>query len=304
MYYQITGTLRHLKRIQTTDNTFFAVTLTPDRWDLQKTRFGFPSYIGWENAGVHSCKAEVFARYIFGSLYIPDRTHLLEPPLKLTYYVNETCIAFVDGDGLADKIIGRMVHKYENQEMTPEFFLYGFFSEFLDDDIELLEKYENRLFELEENALKGNVQNLLPRLLRARRELTRLRNYYEQMEDMARELEGNVKNYFNQENMQLLHLFGDRAERLQNMAQQAIEHCQTLRDFEQAQSDHKQNRTVQFLTILTSIFFPLTVITGWYGMNFQYMPELEAEYGYVTIGLVSLGVIAVELIILKWKKML
>lgn len=304
MYYQITGTLRHLNQIKTANSTFFAVTLTPDRWNLQKTRFSFPSYIGPENAGVHSCKAEVFARYIFGSLYIPDRTHLLEPPLKLTYYVNEKCIAFVDGEGLADKVIGRMVHKYENQEMTPEFFLYGFFSEFLDDDIELLEKYENRLFELEENALKGNVQNLLPRLLRARRELTRLRNYYEQMEDMARELEGNVKNYFNQENMQLLHLFGDRAERLQNMAQQAIEHCQTLRDFEQAQSDHKQNRTVQFLTILTSIFFPLTVITGWYGMNFQYMPELEAEYGYLTIILVSLGVIAVELIILKWKKML
>lgn len=304
MYYQITGSLRHLNRIKTANNAFFTVTLTPDEWNLQKTRFGFPPYIGAENAVVHSCKAEVFSRYIFGSLYIPDRTRLLEPPLKLTYYVNETCIAFVDEGGLADKIIGRMVHKYENQEMTPEFFLYGFFSEFLDNDIELLEKYENRLFELEENALKGNVHSLLPKLLRARRELTRLRNYYEQMEDMARELEGNVKNYFNQENMQLLHLFGDRAERLQDMAQQAIEHCQTLRDFEQAQSDHKQNRTVQFLTILTSIFFPLTVITGWYGMNFRYMPELEAEYGYLIIVLVSLGVIAVELIILKWRKMI
>lgn len=304
MYYQIAGTLRHQNQIRNADHAFFAVTLTPDKWRLQKTQFNFPDYIGAEGAGIHSCKAEVFAKYIFGSLYIPDRTHLLETPLKLTYYVNEKCIAFVDGDGLADKVIGRMVHKYENQEMTPEFFLYGFFSEFLDDDIELLEKYENRLFELEENALKGNVHNLLPRLLRARRELTRLRNYYEQMEDMARELESNVKNYFNQENMQFLHLFGDRAERLQSMAQQAIEHCQTLRDFEQAQSDHKQNKTVQFLTILTSIFFPLTVITGWYGMNFRYMPELEADYGYLTVVLVSLGVIALELFILKWKKMI
>lgn len=304
MYYQISDRLQHLENASGINDAFFAVTLTPDEWEVQKTRFGFPLYTGLENLKIHSCKAEIFAKYIFGSLYIPDRTHLLNTPLSLVYYVNEKCIAFVNENSLTDRIIGQMVHKYEDQEMTPEFFLYGFFSEFLDDDIELLEKYENKLFELEENALKGNIQNLLPRLLRARRELTRLRNYYEQMEDMARELEGNVKNYFNQENMQLLHLFGDRAERLQNMAQQAIEYCQTLRDFEQAQSDHKQNKTMRLLTVITSIFFPLTLITGWYGMNFSYMPELETRYGYLTVILISLGVILIEIVLLKKRKTL
>lgn len=43
---------------------------------------------------------------------------------------------------------------------------------------------------------------------------------------------------------------------------------------------HKTNKIVQTLTVLSAIFFPLTLITGIYGMNFQYMPELHWEYGY------------------------
>ncbi|MDP3859766.1 MAG: magnesium transporter CorA family protein [Stagnimonas sp.] len=43
---------------------------------------------------------------------------------------------------------------------------------------------------------------------------------------------------------------------------------------------HKTNKVVQTLTVLSAIFFPLTLITGIYGMNFQHMPELEWHYGY------------------------
>ena len=99
-------------------------------------------------------------------------------------------------------------------------------------------------------------------------------------------------------------LIGDRACRLQQVAQQSIDYCQTLRDFEQAQSDHKQNKTMQLMTVLTSVFFPLTVITGWYGMNFTHMPELEARYGYPLLIAISLGVIAVEFWILKKRKII
>ena len=43
---------------------------------------------------------------------------------------------------------------------------------------------------------------------------------------------------------------------------------------------HRTNKIVRTLTVLSAIFFPLTLITGIYGMNFQYMPELHWEHGY------------------------
>ena len=43
---------------------------------------------------------------------------------------------------------------------------------------------------------------------------------------------------------------------------------------------HRTNKIVRTLTVLSAIFFPLTLITGIYGMNFEYMPELHWEHGY------------------------
>lgn len=43
---------------------------------------------------------------------------------------------------------------------------------------------------------------------------------------------------------------------------------------------HQTNKIVQTLTVLSAIFFPLTLITGIYGMNFEYMPELHWQHGY------------------------
>ena len=280
------------------------LTLSPAQWEQQKTTLYFPSNAGLENTIIRSCKAEIYPHYISGSICIPDRKRLLETPHCFTFYINKSCIVFVSEDSVPDRIIEAMIHRYESQEMSPELFLYGFFSEFLTDDMELLESYERKLFLLEENAMRGNIHDLMPRLLKSRRELTRLRNYYEQIDDTARQLQGNVRNYFDPERLQLLQLIGDRACRLQQVAQQSIDYCQTLRDFEQAQSDHKQNKTMQLMTVLTSVFFPLTVITGWYGMNFTHMPELEARFGYPLLIAISLGVIAVEFWILKKRKII
>ena len=47
---------------------------------------------------------------------------------------------------MPDRIIETMIRRYESQDMSPELFLYGFFSEFLTDDMELLESYERKLF--------------------------------------------------------------------------------------------------------------------------------------------------------------
>ena len=302
MFYQIDQTLKHMEGAASLGRISFAAVLTPDEWAEQKEQLGFPVYADFDLATVRSCKAEVFAKYISGSIVAPDKSNVLGKPSKLVYFINENGIVFVDGTKLADSIIGRMVHKFQNQEMNPELFLCSFLSFFLENDIELLEKYENRLFGMEENALKGNIQNFMPHLLKIRRELTRLRYYYEQLEDMAREFEGNEKHYFHEERMHNIHLFGDRAGRLQSMTQQSIDYCQTLRDIYQVQIDRRQNKNMQLMTVVTSIFFPLTVITGWYGMNFTHMPELHAKWGYLVIILVSLGVLLGEIIWLKKKK--
>ena len=56
------------------------------------------------------------------------------------------------------------------------------------------------------------------------------------------------------------------------------------------------------LTVITTIFLPLTLIAGWYGMNFTHMPELTWPYGYPVIIIVSNIIVIVCLIWFKKKK--
>jgi len=64
---------------------------------------------------------------------------------------------------------------------------------------------------------------------------------------------------------------------------------------------NKTNEVMKVLAIFSTIFMPLTFLTGLYGMNFRFMPELEWEFGYFTI----LGVMAVLAVVMIWfyKKM-
>jgi magnesium transporter len=75
-----------------------------------------------------------------------------------------------------------------------------------------------------------------------------------------------------------------------------------LQDAYQSYIDIKSNRTMQIFTVVTAIFFPLTVIVGWYGMNFRNMPELYWKYGYLFVILLSITVVTVLAVIFKKKK--
>lgn len=81
-----------------------------------------------------------------------------------------------------------------------------------------------------------------------------------------------------------------------------IDYAQQINDAYQSQVDAKQNRNMQVLTIISTIFMPLTLITSWYGMNFRNMPELE--HGYPVVIALCILVIIICIIIFKKKKIL
>ena len=81
-----------------------------------------------------------------------------------------------------------------------------------------------------------------------------------------------------------------------------IDYAGQVKEVYQGQVDELQNRNMQFLTVVSTIFFPLTLITGWYGMNFEHMPELANGYPYVAV--ISVLVVIVCVWIFKKKKIL
>ena len=98
------------------------------------------------------------------------------------------------------------------------------------------------------------------------------------------------------------HLFSQRVSRLHDLTASLREYSIQIRDLYQSQLDIRQNRIMALLTIITSIFMPLTLIAGWYGMNFNSMPEFAWKYGYIYVIALSVAVVAVLMIYAKKKK--
>ena len=67
---------------------------------------------------------------------------------------------------------------------------------------------------------------------------------------------------------------------------------------------NKMNAIMKVLTIIATIFIPLTFVAGIYGMNFKYMPELKWRYGYGITWLVFVAIAVIMLVYFRRKKWL
>ena len=92
---------------------------------------------------------------------------------------------------------------------------------------------------------------------------------------------------------------------------QVIDALETFRDMLSGMLDiylssvsNRMNEIMKVLTIITTIFIPLTLITGIYGMNFKSMPELDSPWGYPMVYVVMLAVSIVMLIYFRRKRWL
>ena len=75
-----------------------------------------------------------------------------------------------------------------------------------------------------------------------------------------------------------------------------------LTDIHMNAMNNKMNEVMKVLTVISTIFIPLTFIVGVYGMNFDHMPELQWKWGYYGVWGVMIAVVAVMLAFFRHKK--
>ena len=251
---------------------------------------------------VQFCKVETQQECMAGSLAIPRLMEVLGYRFRMMYFINRKHIVIVDDNHFAERIIRRIQHNRTRQGQSKERFLYNFLTLIINKDQEVLNQYERRIMRLEENVMEDKLGNFQHDITPVRRELLVLRSYYDELMDMGKELADNENNFFSKKNLKYFDTFVDRADRLMSRTAHLLEYATQVRDSYQEKVSEQQNKNMQFLTVISTIFFPLTLITGWYGMNFQNMTELE--HGYPGIILFSIAVVVTIILIFKKKKII
>ena len=164
-----------------------------------------------------------------------------------------------------------------------------------------LQNFEKRLATIEESLLDTLPKELQRTLITIRRELLVFHAYYQQLLDMCEILSEDENHFLPPECARQFSRLGNRVDRLYDHTQMLREYALQIREMQQAQIDLRQNDTMRSLTVVSTIFFPLSLIAGWYGMNFD-MPELHWRYGYLAVIAVAAVVVVLEIIYFKRKK--
>lgn len=301
MYYLIKEVLTPCseKEIHAGDAQYVVV-LTTQQWQQQKERFDM--LIDMEMDAPQETKAVVNMDSLTGTLSIPDRNDIGGQRHSFSFALDEKGVVWVDDSGYVLEMLRKMSRTKKWRLPGLERFLYDLLEMTIGDDLTLLEKSEHRLNMIEESILRDQVKTYPKEMNDIRGDLLDLRVHYEQLIDLGQELEENENGFFKEENLRYFHLFTERVVRLRDIVNGQREYVMQLRDLMQSQLDVRQNRIMTVLTVVTSIFLPLTLIAGWYGMNFRYMPELEWRYSYPVVIVVSILIVVVCLVWFKRKK--
>lgn len=248
------------------------------------------------------CRLENQQECIVGTLCIPKLLDVLGSRYRMYFFVNQSNVVIVDDEDFSERVIRRIQQKKTHQGENKERFLYNYISEFISRDLEMLVAYERRLLKMEEDVSRENVGTFQTKLMPIRRELLNLRSYYDEIMDLTKAMEENENGFFLKKHLKCFGALTDRADRLMSRTSHLLEYARQVKEAYQAQIDARQNSNMQFLTVISTIFFPLTLITGWYGMNFKDMPGLEDGYPFIVI--LSIAVILVCVLIFKKKHIL
>ena len=305
MYYLIRNTLEECSAEQCHDaGSPYVAVLTPEQWLEQSENFDMGIDLDMNNEDIMTTKAEVNYDSLTGTFCIPVQSAGTAVPESFSFALDETGIVFIDKSKNALGLIKRIQRNKKWRQPSLERFLYDFLELIIHNDLQIMQRYERELDAIERQIMDNAEEAHIERNNEIRGDIRDLRIHYEQLQDLGQELEENENGFFDEDNLRYFHMFSNRVDRLYDAATHLRDYTIQLNDLYQSQLDVKQNRIMTVLTVVTTIFMPLTLIVGWYGMNFKYMPELDWRFGYPVIIGLSIIIVVASLIFFKVKKIL
>ena len=282
-------------------SSLFAVMSTAE-FRERKEQFAYHKEMLHSLGSIRYCKAELFKDCILGTIRLPQKNEQKKAQLSFGFYLTGRKVFFVEDEGKLKTWIEKQTEIFQEVD-TPKQLLLRIMEHMIEEDTLYFSHMEAELDKLEEeiSGKAGSNQNFFTSMTKHRQKLSEFHIYYEQLTDIA-ELFSTCDFYQSEQDTQGWDRFMHRVERLQNHVHLLRENVLQIRELYQSMQDARQNKIMGIITIVTSFFLPLTLITGWYGMNFVYMPELQWRYGYFAVIIISLFIVIAEIVYFKKKK--
>jgi magnesium transporter len=182
------------------------------------------------------------------------------------------------------------------QKRGADYLAYALLDSAVDAYFPALEGLDNRLQAIELEILEGGkAPNAVPDLHAVRRCLLEFRRAVWPLREATSSLVRGEGKQFSADLMPYLRDVHDHVVQLLDLLENYREMTASLLELHLSMVNHRLNEVIKLLTIISTIFIPLTFVVGIYGMNFDYMPELREKWGYPAC-LVAMAAVALVML--------
>ncbi|MCX6152905.1 MAG: magnesium/cobalt transporter CorA [Candidatus Kapabacteria bacterium] len=182
-----------------------------------------------------------------------------------------------------------------------DYLCYALIDFIIDNYFSALEKLDDKMDDIEENMLANKNQSSLTEIKKLKRNLIIFHRMLWPVRELVHNLDIGETSLINKSSIPFIRDLYDHSI-------EALEATETLRDMAAtvidvylSTSSFKMNEIMKVLTIISTIFMPLTFIAGVYGMNFEVMPELKWHFGYFAV-LILMSLISIAMLFYFKKK--
>ena len=221
-----------------------------------------------------------------------------DTPQILMYLDKDDLFIFCEDDRSYEKAVSIMPSGESNDRAV-----WMFFRKLIKNDMGIMEGVEDRITDHEDEALASRAnRKFLDVIMAYRNRLMNFKHYYEQLADIFQNVIDSDNGLISDNSMHHFDVLLSRTNKLLSYVINMRDYVTQMREAYQAQIDIEQNDIMKVFTVIPGVFFPLSILVGWYGMNFAYMPEFGWKWAYPVFIIVSVAMVSGMMIFFKKKK--
>lgn len=176
------------------------------------------------------------------------------------------------------------------RECDASYLAYTLLDASVDHCFPILERYGEMLDHLEDSALLSQTENLLQEVHAIRRELTILRKAVWPIREVIAELSREEQRLVSPMTRTYLRDVYQHCVQVIDIIETFRELAASLTDLSLSMTSNRLNEIMKVLTMISTVFIPITFLAGVYGMNFEYFPELHFKHSYLLFWMFCLAV--------------
>ncbi|GAB4284379.1 MAG: hypothetical protein Kow0068_09420 [Marinilabiliales bacterium] len=185
-----------------------------------------------------------------------------------------------------------------------DYLLYSLLDVIVDNYFFIIEYFNDSIEELEEQILLNNSQEFLITIQKLKRSIINFRKSIIPLREAISSLQKYNGGLIQDSTFRYIRDIYEHIIHLNDSMEAQRDMLASIMDLYLSGTSNKMNEIMKVLTIIATIFIPLTFIAGVYGMNFKNMPEIQWKYGYFTIWGIMILVALIMIYYFKRKKWL